>query len=229
MELSFQLKTLEPLKGALDILRLYGEDEDGRLDADHIMTTLDLTERTFSKAIRRLVTKDYVQMDGDMIYRLTDNGRGLVNELREYDAALASGEIQIEEPEVKTIARRMICAVPAVFQAGQPNPIFIGFHPAASSATLDDEVEVAVRLTVINGQINGDNNLVFNLDDGNVTQSVHLYPEAYTQMRLRLEVYQLGEMGDVVEVGGMHIDLPVSHENGTGRMIAYGTDISLTA
>ena len=87
MEMSFQLKTLEPLKGALDILRLFGRSSNDTIDTDTILDELELTDRTFNKAMRRLVTKGYLQMDGDMVYRMTDNGKSLTEELLAFDEA----------------------------------------------------------------------------------------------------------------------------------------------
>ena len=95
-ELPFHLKTLEPLKGALDILRFFGVIDSATADADAIKDALGLSDRALPKAIRRLVTKQYIVMEGDMMYRLTEKGQQAVEELSEYDGATGTG---LELPE----------------------------------------------------------------------------------------------------------------------------------
>ena len=90
-ELPFHLKTLEPLKGALDILRFFGVIDSPTADADSIKDALGLSDRAMPKAIRRLVTKQYIVMEGDMVYRLTEKGHQAVEELNEYDGATGTG------------------------------------------------------------------------------------------------------------------------------------------
>ena len=63
MALPFELTTLP--SHALDILRyLADQDSYAAYDAD-IMTALDLSGRGFGKALRRLVTKEYVELQAD--------------------------------------------------------------------------------------------------------------------------------------------------------------------
>lgn len=90
-ELPFHLKTLEPLTGALDILRFFGTVDVASMSTDVITSTLGLSERAASKAIRRLVTKNYIQMDPDQTYRLSEKGNEAVEELAEYDEATGGG------------------------------------------------------------------------------------------------------------------------------------------
>lgn len=92
-ELPFHLKTIEPLPGALDILRYLGTLDSFTADADDICDSLDLSDRRFSKAIRRLVTKEYVVMDGDMVYRLTEQGQGAVEEIADFDAEMGKRQL----------------------------------------------------------------------------------------------------------------------------------------
>ncbi|HRL14494.1 MAG TPA: winged helix DNA-binding protein, partial [Aggregatilineales bacterium] len=74
MELPFHLQTLEPLPGALDIIRFLGALDEPHADVEAICETLDMSDRRFNKAIRRLVTKGYVQMVGDMRFVIDREG-----------------------------------------------------------------------------------------------------------------------------------------------------------
>ncbi|TVR23544.1 MAG: hypothetical protein EA396_03215 [Anaerolineaceae bacterium] len=223
MEISFQLKTLEPLKGAWDILRMFGNTDSDRLPADQIMQTLDLSERVFNKAMRRLVTKGYVQMDGSLIYRVTENGGRVIAELLAYDEA-TGGQPTKTSSRRSSVSRRMMCAVPVSATANQPAPLFVGFHPGDVP---DDGAEVVVRVTVLNGQPDAPEDMIFALDGAQAYQIMTIVPGLFDQVRLRLEAYQLGEMGDVQPAGGMYVDLPVTLRDGDSRLTAYGADIQL--
>jgi predicted transcriptional regulator len=225
MEMSFQLKTLEPLKGALDILRMFGTTDSDTIDADTIIDTLDLTDRTFNKAMRRLVTKQYLQMDGDMVYRMTDNGKSITEELLAYDEAVGEGGVPEPVSTKQEIKRRMLCAMPAQFNADQPAVLFVGFKEATDEH--DDPIEVVVRTTIINGEPESAEDLIFKLDNGHTAQAITVTPLAYTEVRVKMEVYQLGEMGDINSAGGMYVDLPVRAGNQPAQMVAYGTNIQL--
>jgi predicted transcriptional regulator len=222
-EISFQLRTLEPLKGAWDILRLFGSSSQSILSADEIIDSLSLSERTFSKAMRRLVTKGYLQHDGDLMYRLTDNGRNLVGELLAYDDEMRHAP-QTSHQVRSAILRRMICAVPQVLSVGDEQTVFIGFH---AGDVPDDQVEVVVRLTAINASPSAPQDVIFTLGSDVSYEQVVIKADEFTQVRLRLEAYQLGEMGDITPAGGMIVDVPVTTETIDAQFVAYGTDISL--
>jgi hypothetical protein len=57
MELPYHLRTLEPLTGALDIMRALRQEPDMLAAVDTLLDQLELSERAFGKAIRRLVTQ----------------------------------------------------------------------------------------------------------------------------------------------------------------------------
>jgi Mn-dependent DtxR family transcriptional regulator len=86
------LQTLEPLTGALDIIRYFGTLEEMTAETSEIQRSLGLSDRSFDKAIRRLVTKGYVQMDGSRVYRLTEQGQRAVEELAAYDQSAPDGQ-----------------------------------------------------------------------------------------------------------------------------------------
>lgn len=230
MELPFHLKTLEPLPGALEIIRFFDEIDSPTADMDEICDGLDLSERRFSKAIRRLVTKGYVQMDGDLVYRLTDQGQRAVEELRAYDEAIgASSGVSVQELETQQaeqIARRLVLAAPEQLVAGQPAQVVVGFNPAANGAEM--AAEVVVRASILNAQPESED-LLFSLTGDAAHQAMQFVPAPYDAVRIRLEVFQLGDNpGDIDAAGGMYVDLPVLGAVGdAAALTAYGVDVSL--
>jgi DNA-binding MarR family transcriptional regulator len=236
MELPFYLKTLEPLPGALDILRYFGMINAQTADADDIFQHLDISDRSFNKALRRLVTKGFVQMDGDMVYRLTDQGQRAVAELSSYqgdfDPASQSEILEAEdEPQRRQLLRRMVLVLPEPLIAEQMVRGFVGFHPAAPSEEADDTVEMVVRVSIVNGQPQTPQDLLFSLDDSAAQQLVEIEPGRYTHIRLRLEAFQLSDdPGEIFEAGGMYVDVPVTAgDDSDNRLAAFGIDITINA
>lgn len=228
MELPFHLKTLQPLPGALDIIRYFGENNIITADADTLCDELGLSDRSFSKAIRRLVTKGYVLMDGDMVYRLSDQGQDAAEELAEYDAA--AGDAPAPPPRevvtlTRVILRRMVAVVPVSMKANQPTPITIGFHPATE--TQNYEADMLVRLSVLNGEPSKPEDIVFSLSNESASQTAYITPGSYDEIRVKLEVYQLGDMGDLDEAGGMYVDVPITAGEANNTQTAYGTAINV--
>lgn len=243
MELPFHLKTIEPLKGALDIIRYLGQTDAHTVNSDEFCTELDLSERTFSKAIRRLVTKGYVVMDGDMEYRLTEQGQDAVEELLEYDMAAGAGPTFIGDsakPDAdaavsayaaspQVVRRRLVMAVPAQAVVGQNHRVLVGFHDAAPDAQADDVAQVVARVSVLNGDPQRPEDLIYVLGNEHAHEEVQVKPHPFTEFRIKVEVFQLGDdPGDISQVGGMYVDVPVVSGGGNSDLIAYGTDIELT-
>ncbi len=72
MALPYELTTFPT--GALDIIRyLAGQDSYAAFDTE-IIAALGLSDRAFGKALRRLVTREYVEMQYDGSYALTETG-----------------------------------------------------------------------------------------------------------------------------------------------------------
>src|SRR5690606_35180973 len=112
MDLPYHLKTLEPLTGALDILRYLASLDEPSADADEICDALDLSERTFGKAIRRLVTKKYVQIDGSLFYRLTRQGEEAANDLAQYETD-NPGATEAKRSTSSLVRRRLVVVLPS--------------------------------------------------------------------------------------------------------------------
>lgn len=231
-ELPFHLKTLEPLPGALDILRFFGDHDEETADVDEICDALGLSDRRFSKAMRRLVTKGYVQMDGDQVYRLTDQGDSAVDELSEYDAEAGGGDESSESdtpPKGEWVSRRMIMVTPQNLVANQPVNIVVGFHQAAATSLMPGMADIVVRVSSENGEPQTPEDAVFSLSNGTAQQAIQVTPAAYNQMRLKFQVFQVGAINpeDIDEAGGMYVDIPVVASGRTDQMTAYGTDIRI--
>lgn len=229
MELSYKLQTLLPLKGALDILRMLGAAPPYMADSYDIMQQLDLSDRSFSKAIRRLATAGYVQMDGDQVYRLTEKGKEASEEIAEYDAVAPPEGASSEKP-VDTVKRRVILAIPSAFTAGKLTNVVVAFSPITNGQRMSEAADMVVRLSVMNGEPSGSEDLIFSVNNDSVQETTQVVAGFFTQVRLKLQVFQLGPNPDDINVaGGMYVDVNVLPEDGqsASRLIAYGVDVDV--
>lgn len=225
MELPFHLKTLEPLPGALDILRYFGNLGGESADADQICEALDMSDRRFSKAIRRLVTKEYLGMEGDMVYRLTQLGDQAVDELRAYDEATGGVKQVVAPRKVDVVStRRLVVAVPKSIAPNSDSHVVVGFHAGDNGGLAS--ADVVVRVSAANGSPESPEDVIFSLTTHHAQEPVAVR-STNTALRLKFEVYQLGEMGDIQPIGGMRVDVPVGKTD--SGFIAYGTDIKIAS
>jgi len=234
MELPFYLRTLEPLPGALDILRFFHQNNAETADVDQIIDALGLSDRGFNKAIRRLVTKNYVQMDGDGIYRLTEQGRSAVAELIEYDQA-GGGEEHAAAPaptaasSARQVQRRLVMALPRHLPVNGAATVVVGFDAPDTDSEFAEPVDLVLRLSVENGEPSQPEDNLIKLDNAALQDQFQIMPDAYTQVRLRVEVLQLdNDSGDINPAGGMYVDAPVSADGIDENVVAFGTDITFT-
>jgi len=224
-ELPYQLQALEPLAGALDIIRYLGGISAPRADVDEICDALDMSDRRFNKAIRRLVTRGYVQMSGDMVYTLTSAGREAAATLAEYDRTHPRREVA--DDSVNQITRRVVVAVPRYMAAQQANTVVVGIEGANGDNALATETEMVVRLACINGDPFTPEDAILALGNDAVQHAFTVTPDAFDKMRLRVQVYQLGPNPDDINVaGGLYVDADVARAASSGY-VAYGSDLSL--
>lgn len=225
-ELPYQLQALEPLAGALDIIRYLGGINAPNADVDEICDALDMSDRRFNKAIRRLVTRGYVQMSGDMVYTLTSAGREAAATLAEYDRTHPRSAV-IPDDSVNQISRRVIVAVPRYMGAHQANTVVVGIEGANGDNALITETEMVVRLACINGDPFTPEDAILTLGNDAVQHAFNVTPDAFDKMRLRVQVYQLGPNPDDINVaGGLYVDADVARAASSGY-VAYGSDLSL--
>lgn len=227
MELPFHLKALPP--EALDVLRYYGTRNEPIAHAEEITDGVGLSERIFGKVIRRLVTKGYLQMDGDQAYRLTDQGQDGVDTLLEYDAEMPGGRTEAKSRDEQTVARRLVLVTPHPLTAGSPADIHIGFHPASGGNSLNEPAEMVLRVSVVNGELARPQEAVFELNNRAEYRSFKVTPGAFNRLRIRVQAFQLGPNPDDITVtGGMYVDADVVAAGGGTHAAAYGTDVTLT-
>lgn len=217
-ELPLHLKQLEPLPSALDILRFLYELGDHAADLDDICDELDISERRFRKATRRLVTTDYITMRSDMVYELTQKGMDAGEELATYDAAAGddSGD---------KLQRRMIVVLPRVLVAGESAVLQYGFEPTAQG--FESPVNLVVRFETTHADLSSDSDEQISVGSHAFVERLEITPHYYDRARLKVQVYQLSADGDdLTDCGGMYVDLFVE-ENAREHnpMIAYGVDL----
>jgi predicted transcriptional regulator len=225
MELPFHLKALPP--EALDVLRYFGNLDEPVAYADDIADGVGLSERTFGKVIRRLVTKGYLSMDGDQAYRLTDQGDSAVNELADYDAETPQDKPQRQAATAQQVRRHAVLVMPRALTVNTPTKVHIGIEPSRGSA--GESADVVVRLSVMNGEPNRPQEASLDLSGDAATREFEVTAGAYKQVRLKVQVFQLGPNPDDITVaGGMYVDADVTPalDPALARLVAYGTDLT---
>ncbi len=228
MELPFHLKALPP--EALDVIRYFGVLETPIAHADDIIDGVGLSDRTFGKVIRRLVTKGYLQMDGDQAYRLSDHGQSAVEELTAYDESGAGTAKTKREVAVEQILRRLLLVTPNTLVAGRPAQVHVAFQPDSGDSLGDDTMDMAVRFSLINGDPARPQEASLELDDGAASCAFQVTPGLFKCLRIRVQVFQLGPNPDDISVaGGMYVDLDVlpAADGASSGLSAYGADIVL--
>ena len=222
MTLPNHLRTLLP--NALEVLRYYQRANVTTADIDEICQDVGLSERGFGKAIRSLVTKGFVIMDGDQVYRLTEHGSAATAALATIDFDDTGDED--EDYTDEQLTRRLTLVIPRQLQAKSPTHVVVGFQ------SCDDQIgtaEIVTRLSVLNGEPSVPQEASFELDSDAAKQDFLVTADAYTQARIKIEVFQLGpNPGDIAVSGGLYVDVDVTTDNTSAEpMIAYGADITI--
>lgn len=227
MDLPFHLKALPP--EALDVLRYFGTLNDPVAHAAKITDEVGLSDRTFGKVIRRLVTKGYLQMDGDQAYRLSESGMDAVDELAEYDADFPADHAVRKAPVEVKVSRKMVVVVPKTLQSGVPTAFHVGFYPSASGHELNDVVEVVMRVSLVNADPARPQEASLDLVNEAEYKSFTIAAGVLNRARIKVQVFQLGPNPDDIAVaGGLYVDLDVTDSASSAPFAAYTTDISLT-
>lgn len=220
-ELSIELKKLETLRGAFDIIRYLAED-DTPAGVDDICDDLDMSDRRFGKAIKRLVTRSYVQMNSDYEYFLTQKGKTAAEELAEIDAG---GGIQ-RAVNTNKVMRRLLVALPRQLTAGQTTDMHIGIESDAGNA-LATPTDIVLRVSATHALLSGSTDEIMKLNNDAITQVLQLTPEMYTQVRVKAQIFQIASNGeDITMCGGLYVDVNVGVEDTQGGLIAYTSDIA---
>lgn len=220
-ELSVELKKLETVRGAFDVIRYLSED-DTPAGADDICDDLDMSDRRFGKAIKRLVTRSYVQMNSDYQYFLAQKGISAAEELAAFDAAGGAQRVV----NTNKVMRRLLVALPRQLTAGQTTDVQIGIESDASNS-LATPADIVVRVSAIHALLSGSNDEIMKLNNDVITQTMQLTPEMYTQVRVKIQIFQIAPNGeDITMCGGLYVDTTVGVEDIQGGLIAYASDIA---
>ncbi|MDQ7025857.1 MAG: hypothetical protein Q9P44_09890 [Anaerolineae bacterium] len=216
-ELPIDLRQLEPVRGALNILRYLYKQDNYAADGDDIMDDLGLSSRGWDKAKRRLVTRSYIQMQTDFIYELTSKGKESAQILLDFDGADDDGGAGDEK-----LQRQVVLALPRNLVFGQTSALKIGIEP---SDNFGEDASLVLRITAINADI-GDWNEMVTLNSDALIVETTITPQPYQQARIKLEVYQFSPAGDdLSDCGGMYVDVAVLESGDTGEMIGYSADL----
>jgi len=227
MDLPFHLKALPP--EALDVLRYFGTLNDPVAHAVKITDEVGLSDRTFGKVIRRLVTKGYLQMDGDQAYRLSENGQDAVDELLEYDAEFPAEKQARKAPVAEKVNRKMVLVVPKTLVSGAATAFHIGFNPVGDGEALDDMAEVVIRVSLVNAEPTRPQEATINVQNKAVYKSFTITAGTLDKARIKVQAFQLGPNPDDITVaGGMYVDLDVASHAINALLTAFTADISIT-
>jgi len=228
MELPFHLKALPP--EALDVLRYFSGIDAPIAHADEITEGVGLSERTFGKVIRRLVTKGYLQMDGDQAYRLSEQGQTAIEELNAYDESAPEAKPK-REVITQQIPRRLVLVTPSAFVADQTAQVHVGFHAGSDDESLDELTDVVARVSLVNGEPTRPQEIAFQLSNDEDHRALTVTPGRFKGLRIRVNVFQLGPNPDDIAVaGGLYVDVDVLPQANasTNQWAAYGANIVLT-
>jgi hypothetical protein len=217
-ELPIDLKKLQPVPGAFEVLRYLLHQPGMGADGDALMDALGMSSRRWDKAKRRLVTTGYLQMRNDYSYGLTNKGRESAQILEQVGDSYGSDDSS-------KIQRQVMLALPRNLVSGQVSPLRIGFEPITQSG----EAQLVLRLQALHADLGNFEESFAVSSDAHVIETT-VAPQQFDQVRLRLEVYQLSTGGDDLNAcGGMYVDVDVLPSGSTGEMIAYGIGMEFDA
>ncbi len=219
----YSLQTLPP--EAVDILRYYAQTGVESAHSDAIVDGSGLSERGFGKGIRRLVTKNYVGMSADQVYRLTDAGRRVIEDLK---AAGTDAPSTASRAEARFIRRHLVLVAPGTLPADQSVDVTLGFEDAEDDEYLNAPASLLLRLSLVNGEPHLPSAAAIMLTNRQMQQTFQISAGKFANARVRVEVCQYQNDGDDFDFcGGMYVDLPVSADGGSAPLAAYGVDVIL--
>jgi predicted transcriptional regulator len=217
-ELPFHLQTLPP--EALDIIRFFDNYAEESADPDEIARGTGLSERGFSKAIKRLVTKGYAEMLPNRSYQLTDMGLSAADELAEYDE---NAPQDTGDSRAGGIPRRLVVAAPSHVVANQPATVYVGFDQGSAPSNAD----MVIRVSAVHGSVAGGGKAPMTVSTAPQHAAFTVTPEAgRKKLRLRVQAFQLGpNPDDINENGGFYVDVDIAPSGGAGGYLAYASDV----
>lgn len=212
--LPIDLQKLPPQ--ALDVIR-YLSVHDNKGTVSEIMAGTGLTARGFRKAIRRLVTRYYVDMPQQDFYTLTATGKQAAEDIEMYDGTTVPLVVPIRETEspagTARHARQLSMLVPKEFVIRKTIILRAGFDaPAANEPVpLQKPGRVILRLSAPGCDVTPvERPLEVEAADPAGPVSFRVTPRREGPVRLKIEAYQLLTQKELRPVGGMFFDLNVA-------------------
>lgn len=227
-ELPFELQRLPD--SALDVLRYFGSNDNTPTDEATLEAATGLSSRGLGKAIKRLVTRKFAEMDVHRRYHLTHKGLQLMQELQEYDAEAGdsadTARTTTPAPATTPVSRRLSIVVPEPLLANETARIYIGVEAGVPVG----ETALVLRLSTIHAEPETQQQTL-TVAQGDAYTAFDVTPGEFTEVRLRLEVLQPDDFsGDIYEAGGMYVDVDVTpNGNEAGSLAAFGTDVTVMA
>lgn len=203
MTLQHELTTLP--KQALQVLDFMSNYAEGSADLPTLEDGTGLSERSLGKAVKRLVTRNFLSMDAARFYHLTAKGSQAIE-------LLATGEFDRgnEADNLETVTYDLCAVVPAQMSSGRATPCRVGIHPAEGES-LDTPAEVYLQISSDNARVNP-GSVTIRVSPTQPMQSANISIIAGIeegQTRIRIEAFQLFEMDEPKDAGGMYFDVNV--------------------
>jgi hypothetical protein len=131
-----------------------------------------------------------------------------------------------DDGSAQQLTRRLTVVLPRQLPANTPTHVVVGFESTADQAST---AEIVARLSVINGEPTTPQEATFELSGDAARQDFLVTAGAFTQARVKVEVFQLGpNPGDIVVSGGLYVDVDVTTTDVSGApSVAYGADITI--
>lgn len=207
---------------ALHVLRYMGNNQMSSADLDTIQNGTGLTERSTNKAIKRLVTRNFMTMDTDRIYHIAPKGIQAISALAQIDAL---GPQEIIEPD-NSVDFDMCAVIAAQLPAGQATRWHLGLNPA-NNESLEHPADVYLRISAQEGQVSPATTTLSLSPENSVSSAeFSIIPTAgQNKIRVRIEALQLFEFDEPGDAGGMYFDIEIGDD--TSKVRAIHTDISL--
>ena len=216
------LQQLEPLTGALDIIRYLNRS--GVSDGITVADDLGLSERSFDKAKRRLVTNGYIAARSDGIMELTQKGMNAARELASYDASGPSNTRGAAK-----VQRKVMVALPRALAPNASTPLYLGID-ADTTGRMQDETDLVFRLSALHAKFSVKEDQIIRVGGGAARHEVVLTAEDYDQVRVRVEVFQISADGeDIQDCGGLYVDVDVQPGAAANGYVAYAALLEFDA
>ncbi len=198
---------------ALDVLRFFGTQPAGA-SVDEIIAGTGLSARGCRKAIRRLVTRYYLDMPEREFYTLSKRGQEAVQALRQFDhAETAPPPLEDTTRPRPTHARRLSVFLPKALAVGLAAKFQAGFGPALEeSAPLHQAARLVLRLNMPNCDVQPTEHTL-QIEEGQGTVgpvSFRVQARRAQTVRVKLSVYQWVTSEELLPLGGMFFDLEVT-------------------